>query len=106
MRLDEAEKKKKKFFDFLLMRNCCTVGVVCIKHTQKQYKISNSKTTLLFPSTGHKRKGLNFIIEALKQLPEDQFECLIAGNCPKNANLPNNIKYIGYIKNGAQIPVN
>jgi glycosyltransferase involved in cell wall biosynthesis len=70
-----------------------------IKHTKEKYKISDNKITLLFPSTGHKRKGLNFIIEALKQLPEDQFECLIAGNSPKNSNLPNNIKYIGYIKN-------
>ena len=62
------------------------------------FGIDKTKTTLLFPSTGHKRKGWFELIEAFKQLPTDEFELLIAGNKTNTFANYSNIKSLGFVK--------
>ncbi len=63
---------------------------------KRSFGLDPLKKSFLFPSTGHKRKGLDILIEAMAQLPQEQFELVIAGDPPKA--LTNNIKYVGFIK--------
>ncbi len=66
------------------------------------YQIDASKTAILFPSTGHKRKGFSALIEAMKLLPSDQYELIVAGSQPQQTNLPN-VKYVGFIQDMATL---
>jgi glycosyltransferase involved in cell wall biosynthesis len=54
------------------------------------------KKIILFPSTGHKRKGFYALLEAFKQLPEKEYELIVVGNQPKIA-LCTNVKYLGFV---------
>lgn len=69
----------------------------------QKFNIDRSKTSLLFPSTGHKRKGLFELLAALANLPETEFELLVAGNPIKNAAHSPNIRYLGYVNNMAEL---
>lgn len=62
---------------------------------RNKYGIDPSKIAILFPSTGHKRKGLSVCIDALKKLPQQKFELVVAGNPPELAL--ENIKYVGFV---------
>lgn len=65
----------------------------------KKFNISPTKTTLLFPSTGHKRKGLVELLEAMKQFSQDQVELLIAGDPIGQNSLSNNVRCLGFVQN-------
>lgn len=68
-----------------------------------RFGIDPHKTTLLFPSTGHKRKGWLELLEAMRRLPQDQVELLVVGK-PISCNLPNkNIRYLGFVHNMAEL---
>ena len=60
------------------------------------WQLSDRKTTLLFPSTGHKRKGLFELLAALAKLPQAQFELLVAGH-PIGQKTPENVRFLGYV---------
>jgi glycosyltransferase involved in cell wall biosynthesis len=66
-----------------------------------KYNIDNQKTTLLFPSTGHKRKGILLLIEAMRQLPAANLEMIVAGD--HLPNMPENIKCVGFVQNMAEL---
>lgn len=46
---------------------------------RKKYGFTEGKTSLLFVSTGHFRKGLPLLQAMMEILPKDQFELLVAG---------------------------
>ncbi|ODN42661.1 glycosyltransferase family 4 protein [Piscirickettsia litoralis] len=62
---------------------------------REQFGCSLGKVTLVIPSTGHKRKGTYELIEAMKLLPEGQFELLIAGD-PIDVTA-SNIRSLGFV---------
>lgn len=71
---------------------------------QKIFGINQDKMTLLFPSLGHKRKGLQELITAFRHLDSEQFELLIAGEKVKKIKqVPENIRYVGYVENLADL---
>lgn len=73
------------------------------KDLAEKFNININKITLLFPSTGHKRKGLLELLEAVRRLPEDQIELLVAGR-PIPHNLANkNIRYLGFVQDMAEL---
>jgi glycosyltransferase involved in cell wall biosynthesis len=59
--------------------------------------VNPNKCTVLFPSCDHRRKGLDVLLGAMVQLPEDKFECLVAGHGKSHA--AGNVRYVGYVKN-------
>jgi len=60
-----------------------------------KYSINQNRITLLFPSTGHKRKGLDELLLAMRLLPQDDYELLIAGT---PIDLPqSNIRSLGFV---------
>lgn len=63
---------------------------------RKKFNIHPSRVALLFPSTGHRRKGFYALIEALNSLPTDEFELIVAGNQPPITAYPN-VKYVGFV---------
>ena len=65
---------------------------------RKKYRLSLSKTYFLFSSTGHKRKGLQIIIDALKLLDDENIVVLVAGSQRGNFEDMPNIQFLGYIK--------
>ena len=68
-----------------------------------RFGIDPHKTTLLFPSTGHKRKGWLELLAAMQELPQDQIELIVVGK-PILHNLPNkNIRYLGFVHNMAEL---
>lgn len=66
---------------------------------QAKFSIDPNKTTLLFPSTGHKRKGWFELVEALKLLPKNEFELVVAGNQKLTKSQPQNIRNLGFVDN-------
>ncbi|MEL6863933.1 MAG: glycosyltransferase family 4 protein [Bacteroidota bacterium] len=62
-----------------------------------QFEISPQSTAFLFVSTGHKMKNLSFLLQLFSQLENRPIELLIAGTPPKR-RLPNNTRYLGYVK--------
>ena len=69
---------------------------------QLEYQINPDKCTLLFPSTGHRRKGLYELLEAFKSLTSD-YELLIAGSDFNEAKLPHNVRSLGFVENMAEL---
>ncbi|EKE00513.1 MAG: glycosyl transferase group 1 [uncultured bacterium] len=65
---------------------------------QKKFNINKNKTTLLFPSLGHERKGLSELLLAMKNFSSDQVELLVVGK-PIINNSSNNVRYLGFINN-------
>jgi len=63
-----------------------------------KYNIDSDRTTLLFPSTGHTRKGLDLLLSAMDLLPQHEYELLIAGAPLKTAREKSNIKYLGFVE--------
>ncbi|MCI5114769.1 MAG: glycosyltransferase [Candidatus Electrothrix sp. AU1_5] len=64
------------------------------------YNIAKEKLTLLFPSTGHRRKGLKELLIAFSRLDPKRFELLVAGE-PVRSFTPTleHVRYLGYITN-------
>lgn len=69
---------------------------------QQKYCLSSEKVTILFPSTGHRRKGFFALMEAMKKLPADKYELVIAGNQPIEVS-SNQIKYLGFVDDMAEL---
>jgi glycosyltransferase involved in cell wall biosynthesis len=75
-----------------------------IQDVRKKYQISTHKMTLLFVSTGHKRKGLPELLESFRQLDDKRFELLVAGeSLRKFTDIPENVRYIGYVNNLSEV---
>ncbi|MBA2654528.1 MAG: glycosyltransferase family 4 protein [Gammaproteobacteria bacterium] len=72
------------------------------KRLRKKFNIHPEKKIILFPSTGHRRKGFFSLIAAFKQLPEAEFELVIAGNKP-HKNSCANINYVGFAEDMASL---
>jgi glycosyltransferase involved in cell wall biosynthesis len=72
-----------------------------IKSTQEKYKLDPKKLNLLFPSSGHERKGLNELLEAFEQL-SDQYQLYLVGT-PTKKDLPKNVHFLGYINDLAPL---
>ena len=67
---------------------------------KKTYSISEEKLTLLFPSTGHRRKGLKELLIAFSRLDPNRFEILVAGEPVRSfIPAPEHVRYLGYIDN-------
>ncbi|MCI5148188.1 MAG: glycosyltransferase [Candidatus Electrothrix sp. MAN1_4] len=64
------------------------------------YSISEKKLTLLFPSTGHRRKGIKELLIAFSRLDPKRFELLVAGEPVRNFVPPlEHVRYLGYVSN-------
>jgi glycosyltransferase involved in cell wall biosynthesis len=70
---------------------------------RRKLNIEADKITLLFPSTGHKRKGLEPLLKALEQLPADRYELLIAGDKLPQNKIPNNVRCLGFVSDMAEL---
>lgn len=70
---------------------------------RRKWNIQPDKITLLFPSTGHKRKGLEPLLKALEQLPTDRYELLIAGDKLAQNKIPKNVRCLGFISDMAEL---
>jgi len=55
------------------------------------------KTSLLFVSTSHQRKGLPLLLEVFEKLEKEAFELCVLGLPRVKSSLPN-VKYLGYFK--------
>lgn len=69
---------------------------------RKKFNIAPDKTAILFPSTGHKRKGFQLLVEALKLLPANDYQLIVAGNKPSDQGLKN-IHYVGFVEDMASL---
>ncbi len=65
----------------------------------RRYRITDQALTLLFPSLGHRRKGLHCLLNAFARLDADRFRLLVAGEAVRGLHLPQNVQYIGYVEN-------
>jgi len=75
------------------------------KNKQKlrtKYGFSESKISLLFLTTGNKRKGYPFLLSLMNELRDEPIELIIAGVKPMHTKLPN-VKYIGYSENSEEL---
>lgn len=67
---------------------------------RKEHRIDTAKMTLLFPSTGHKRKGLPELLQAFRELDYRHYELLVTGEGLRSfSDIPENVRYLGYIEN-------
>ena len=70
--------------------------------TEKQqvadkHKVDHTKTNFLFVSTGHKRKGLGFLLDIFAELDPDRYELFVAGN--KFESRLKNVHSLGFQQN-------
>lgn len=63
----------------------------------RNYSMNPEKTNFLFISTGHKRKGLPFLLNIFSSLNSDKYELFVAGN-KFESKLPN-VRSLGFIQN-------
>jgi len=70
---------------------------------RQKWKIHPDKITLLFPSTGHKRKGIDPLLKALEQLPPERYELLIAGDPLPQNKIPANVRSLGFVSDMAEL---
>lgn len=54
-----------------------------------KHRIRNAGTSFLFASTGHKRKGVDLLLQVFKKLDPEKFHLYIAGFPKVKTNLPN-----------------
>jgi len=73
-----------------------------IVKVQQEYGIGKNRLTLLFPSGGHKRKGLPELLNAFAQLDPEKYELLIAGQ-KTTRKLPPSVRFIGFVNNLAPL---
>ncbi len=66
---------------------------------RSKYGIMPDRKCLLFPSAGHKRKGLEPLLKAFALLPTDRFELLIVGVGAPMAEEIRGVRQLGYIRN-------
>ena len=64
--------------------------------------MTDRRLTFLFPSGGHKTKGLPELLSAFDQLDPEKYELLIAGQ-KTNRHLPPNTRFVGYVNNLAPL---
>ncbi len=68
--------------------------------TKQRYQIDSAKMTLLFPSKGHRRKGLEELLAAFAQLNPKKFALLVAGEKMSGfVDIPAHVRYVGYVDN-------
>lgn len=75
---------------------------------RREFGIKPNQYALVFPSTGHRRKGLPLLLEAIKQLPADQFIVLIAGDSPSAYQADRRsevVRYCGFVDDMATLYV-
>lgn len=70
---------------------------------KRRFGLSPQRTLLLFPSTGHERKGLGLLLDALADLPADQFELAVAGSDSGHFRRLPNVKYLGFVDNMVEL---
>ena len=67
---------------------------------KEEFRIKADRMTFLFPSRGHRRKGLSELLSAFSRLDPDKYELLVAGEKMKGfRNIPANVRYLGYVVN-------
>ncbi len=71
--------------------------------TKLPFGLSADRTTLLFPSTGHERKGLPLLLDTLASLPVAEFELAVAGSDSGKFRQLENVKYLGFIERMADL---
>lgn len=69
---------------------------------RKKYGFAQEKFSLLFVSTGHRRKGLDLLINIMQSLDSEQFELIVSGS-PIPPGLPKHIKYMGFVKDSQEL---
>ncbi len=66
---------------------------------RRQYGLDDKRIALLFPSTGHIRKGLDILVKAMTYFEPGKYEVIIAGSRPKIDHKIEGVKYIGFVEN-------
>lgn len=69
----------------------------------KNFALKANKINLLFPSTGHKRKGWYELVQAMQMLPEEQFELVVVGSKIDKKQVSSNIRSLGFVHNMAEL---
>ncbi|MGB3466838.1 MAG: glycosyltransferase family 4 protein, partial [Cyclobacteriaceae bacterium] len=67
----------------------------------KRFGMDPNRKNFLFVSTGHKRKGLPFLLDIFASLNPDKYVLYVAGN-RFESTLPN-VKYLGYVEKTADL---
>lgn len=71
-----------------------------LRKVRVKYQVDPGKMTLLFPSKGHRRKGLSELLAAFDMLDQEGFELLIVGEKIQGfRSIPPNVRYLGYVEN-------
>ena len=65
---------------------------------RSKYGIASDRVCLVFPSAGHKRKGLEPLLKAMTLLPPDKFELLIVGAPAPKAGKTEGVRQLGFIR--------
>jgi len=71
-----------------------------LQKVRTKYYIDPGRMTLLFPSKGHRRKGLKELLAAFALLDHKEYELLIVGEKLRGfQDIPANVRYLGYVDN-------
>jgi glycosyltransferase involved in cell wall biosynthesis len=68
---------------------------------KQKFGMNPDKTTFVFVSTSHKRKGLDLLQKVFSQLDMEKYELFVAGDSFRAAS--KNIKHVGYVRETWQL---
>jgi glycosyltransferase involved in cell wall biosynthesis len=68
-----------------------------------KFGIDQNKITILFPSTGHKRKGYAELMAAMSMLKSSHIDLVVAGKPITHTKNSTNIRYLGFVDNMAEL---
>jgi glycosyltransferase involved in cell wall biosynthesis len=67
-----------------------------VQRARQRFGLPDHKVVFLFPSTGHRRKGLYAICQALRGLPAEAFVLAVAGKAPRQTR-DGFLRPLGYV---------
>ncbi|MGH1363557.1 MAG: glycosyltransferase family 4 protein [Calditrichia bacterium] len=69
---------------------------------RQKYEFHPDKTSFLFISASHKRKGLPLLLKVFEALQDEPVELIVAGVKPPKTKLTN-VRYVGYVKEAEEL---
>ncbi len=74
--------------------------VSALKRTElrSRFGMVPNRLCLVFVSTGHRRKGLYPLLDAMALLPQDRFELVVVGSPAPEAERISNARHLGYVR--------
>ncbi len=68
-----------------------------------RWNLLDNEFAVLFVGSGWERKGLKYLLDAIRFLPSEKYKLLVAGTGRKPARVPHNVRFLGAMEDVEQV---